>query len=166
MKRLRPIILIAMGLITGSIIHNRQVIINYFLSDFRPSFLHAIIAFWMIRGLMALFNPRLECSIFGDNLWRTKDDISSNSRNSEKQSSKSNSEKKSTSKQTRDLEYDAVCQEIGIHPTHTFEQLKRHWKLTCKQWHPDTGGSHTLWIRKQYAYEMLLGRAREREGLH
>ena len=38
----------------------------------------------------------------------------------------------------------------------TLEEIKSHWRRTCKQWHPDYGGSHDVWIKKKRAFDMLV----------
>ena len=162
----KPLRFIAIGIIAGLIIHNYEAIINYLANDYEFKAIHLLYACILVRLIIwVLFG----LDIFGDNYFLKNAENKSDSSNQrgEQQRSK-NGSKKSDSKskaKSQNPQFDAACQEIGIHPKHSSDQLKRHWRLTCKQWHPDTGGSHALWIRKQYAYEMLLGLAKEREEL-
>lgn len=63
------------------------------------------------------------------------------------------------------LRYENACKQIGIYPERSLEQLKIHWRYTCKQWHPDTGGTHELWLVKSSAYDLLVTIAEFKEKM-
>lgn len=167
MNKLKPLIQFMSGILVALIIYHSQ---------------DGIIAHWSSQSPRAIFANILRAAFFGTLGWwqyRTpkkeankKSDNKSNwfsqqrsSQEGKRQSAESHSRQ---FQQTIDPNstIDAACREIGIHPQHTYDQLKRHWKLTCRQWHPDTGGSNQLWLQKHKTYEMLLQLAKEREGLH
>jgi len=167
--KLHPLSLLVLGLVSGLILHYTSVQVINALKDDPKSLLNYMrpilpaIPYVLWTWFFAGKSPEKE----SENLKEEKDKRYSNSsyQRNKQQAKGKNSKQSPSGPASADLSIDAACQEVGIHPTHTHDQLKIHWRIVCRQWHPDTGGSHALWIRKQHAYEMLLRRAREQEGL-
>lgn len=61
-----------------------------------------------------------------------------------------------STEENRSASYSRACKEIEVGDGATLEEIKAHWRRTCKQWHPDYGGSHDIWIRKKRAFDMLV----------
>lgn len=163
-----PLPLVVVGLVFGLILHYASVQVIDALQDDSKSLWSAIRPFVFGGGYLLWYLNRQSSEKESKDTKEVKNKRNSNSshQRNKQQGKERNSEQGSHGAAATDLSIDTACQEIGIHPTHTHDQLKLHWRIICRQWHPDTGGSHALWIRKQYAYEMLLELAKEREGMH
>lgn len=167
MNKLKPLIQFISGILVALTIYHYQ---------------DRIIAYWSSLSPRAIFLIVIRATIIGAVSWwqywrSTKTEAKKKGNKSNwfsRHRSSQESKRQSAESHSRQVQQtidpnsaiDAACREIGIHPQHTYDQLKRHWKLTCRQWHPDTGGSNQLWLQKHKTYEMLLRLAKEREGLH
>ena len=47
------------------------------------------------------------------------------------------------------------CRELGVEPGASWSAIRRQWRRSSLDWHPDHGGSLEVWLRKQRAYQAL-----------
>ncbi|MFQ6539853.1 MULTISPECIES: hypothetical protein [Aphanothece] len=51
--------------------------------------------------------------------------------------------------------YREACEELGVLPGSSWQQVRATWRRNLMRWHPDQGGDPGLWPRRQTAYQLL-----------
>jgi hypothetical protein len=51
--------------------------------------------------------------------------------------------------------YREACEQIGVLPGSTWQEVRAVWRRNLLQWHPDQGGDTDLWGRRNAAYQLL-----------
>lgn len=54
-----------------------------------------------------------------------------------------------------DNRYRQACAELGVEPGTDWRVIRAIWRSKLQAWHPDQGGSHETWLRKNAAYALL-----------
>jgi len=54
-----------------------------------------------------------------------------------------------------DDRYRQACVELGVEPGTDWLVIRAIWRRKLQAWHPDQGGSHDTWLRKNAAYALL-----------
>lgn len=51
--------------------------------------------------------------------------------------------------------YREACEQIGVLPGSSWQEVRAVWRRNLLQWHPDQGGDADLWGRRNAAYQLL-----------
>lgn len=52
--------------------------------------------------------------------------------------------------------YREACEELGVPPGSSWQDVSATWRRKVMDWHPDQGGDSRLWVRRNAAYQLLV----------
>jgi hypothetical protein len=52
--------------------------------------------------------------------------------------------------------YREACEELGVLPGSSWQDVRATWRRNLMHWHPDQGGDPKLWSRRNAAYQLLV----------